>query len=146
MTQSASVRLKAVDPLDLDIAEEIRKMHVVCFPFEYSKFLTDFGFWWIGYDKDEPACFAGLWKSTNYDNAGYLCRSGVMPAYRGKGLQRRLVRVREKKARSLGWNLLLSDTNDVPASTNNLIRCGYRTFTPPTRWALPSAVYWRKEI
>jgi GNAT superfamily N-acetyltransferase len=146
MTQSASVRLRSVEPNDLDIAEEIRAMHVACFPFEYSKGLTDYGFWWIGYDKDEPACFAGLWKSSNFEQAGYLCRAGVLPAYRGMGLQRRLVRVREKKARALGWRLLVSDTNDNPPSANNLIGCGYRTFTPPTRWAMPSAVYWKKEI
>lgn len=143
---SKGVVIRAVDGLDLDIADEIRAMHVTCFPFEYSKELTDHGFWWIGYDGDEPVCFAGLWRSHNYANAGYLCRAGVLPTHRGTGLQRRLVRVRERKAKAIGWRLLVSDTNDNPPSANTLIRCGYRTFAPEKRWALPGSVYWRKEI
>lgn len=142
-----TVSIRRVDPHDLDIAEEIRSMHVKCFPFEYSQDLTDFGFWWIGYDREgEPACFAGLWKSTKYENAGYLCRAGVLPEYRGHRLQRRLVRLRERHARHLGWNLLVSDTHHNPHSANNLIECGFRTFMPEILWALPGSVYWRKEL
>jgi GNAT superfamily N-acetyltransferase len=141
---ASRVRIRAVDATDLEIAEEIQEMHRVCFG--YAADLTDFGFWWIGYDKDEPVCFAGLWKSQQYENAGYLCRAGVMPPYRGLGLQRRLLTVRERKARALGWSQLVTDTTDNPPSANNVIRAGFVTFLPVNRWGPSGAVYWTKSL
>jgi GNAT superfamily N-acetyltransferase len=143
---SSAVRIREVDPLDVDVAEDIAEMHLVCFAYKPDVALTDFGYWWLGFDGQTPVCFAGMWPSQNWPNAGYLCRAGVMPKYRGQGLQRRLLLVREKKARALGWTMLVSDTHDNPPSSNNLIRAGHKMFTPPKPWGPDGSSYWKKEL
>lgn len=106
----------------------------------------DEGFWWIAYKSDEPAAFAGLVPSTQVPRWGYLIRCGVTAPHVGHGLQRRLIHVRERKARSLGWTALVTDTTHNVPSANNLIRCGYRLFTPAHPYSFKDALYWRKEI
>lgn len=104
------------------------------------------GHWWIAYDGQLPIGFAGLLPSVKWSDAGYLCRAGVVRSHRGHGIQKRLIRVRERKARSLQWSWLVSDTLDNPASANSLIHCGYRLFHPAKPWGLPGALYWRKRL
>lgn len=104
------------------------------------------GHWWIAYEGELPIGFAGVVQSVRWSDTGYMCRSGVLRAHRGKGVQKRLIRVREMKAKRLGWNWLISDTFNNPPSANSLISCGYRTFTPSRPWGFEGAIYWRKKI
>lgn len=60
------------------------------------------GHWWIAYDGELPVAFAGIAQSYRWGDAGYLCRAGVIRSHRGQGLQKRLIRIREAKARRLG--------------------------------------------
>ena len=53
-----------------------------------------------------------------------LCRSGVIKSFRGKGIQKKLIRSRERFSRTLGWKWLITDTTDNPPSSNSLISCG----------------------
>jgi hypothetical protein len=62
------------------------------------------------------------------------------------GLQRRFVRVREQKARRIGMRGIITDTSDNPSSANNLIRCGYRIFTPENPWGFRHTIYWTKDL
>lgn len=107
---------------------------------------TSDGYWWIAYEGQLPVAFAGVVRSFQWSDTGYMCRSGVLRSHRGKGLQKRLIRVREAKARRLGWNWLISDTYKNPPSANSLIACGYRTFTPSRPWGFDGAIYWRKRL
>lgn len=107
---------------------------------------TDKGWWWVAYQDDQPAAFAALCRSVRWRDTGYLCRAGVLRAYRGAGLQKRLIRVRERWARRMGLRWLVTDTFDNPASANSLIACGFRMFTPSAPWAAEGACYWRKRI
>lgn len=144
---SPVIRLRPVDARDIEAAEEISAMHMACFKYALDRPTTDHGHWWVGYDGDEPVCFAGLWPSTNWpDEAGYLARAGVLPLYRGHGLQRRMILVRERKARALGWKFIVTDTCENPHSSNNLIRLGYKMFLPPKLWGPDGSSYWRKEL
>lgn len=110
-------------------------------PFDVSE-----GHWWIAYDGELPVGFAGIVQSHRWCDTGYFCRAGVIRSHRGKGLQKRLIRVREAKAKRLGWNWLISDTYRNPPSANSLIRCGFQTFTPSCPWAFDGAIYWRKKL
>ena len=94
----------------------------------------------------QPVGFGGLTKTVSWVDAGYLCRSGVLATARGQGLQKRLLKAREIKARQLGWNWLVTDTTDNPASANSLISCGFKMFLPSKPWGNPTACYWRKAI
>lgn len=108
---------------------------------------TDYGFWWIVFDGKKPVGFAGIVPSTLAADVGYLKRAGVLPAYRGHGLQRRLLRVREAEAKRQGWSRVITDTfyGNIHSS-NNLIKSGYVMFEPPLRWGFKSGLYWTKAI
>jgi len=130
----APFRVAKVNPADPAIASAILKMHEACFPdLDFQQLHGD---WWIAYDPNKvPVAFAGLWPSVRTPGAGYLCRAGVMPQGRGKGLQRRLIKVREREARRKRWVALFSDSRPGNAhSLNNLFACGFRAFVPSTPW------------
>jgi hypothetical protein len=60
------------------------------------------------------------------------------------GLQLRLMRALETRARHNGWSCIVSDTTDNLVSANNFIRAGYRLYQPQDPWAWPNTLYWRK--
>lgn len=102
--------------------------------------------WWIAYtNEDIPVGFAGL--EYAYADRGRLCLAGVMPWARGKGLQRRLIRVRERRARMLGWKRLLTytTTTNTP-SANNLIRCGYLLWEPEGIRQTSGFIHWYRDL
>jgi len=108
---------------------------------------TKTGDWWAYYDGKTPIAYCGLRPSNNFVNSGYLCRAGVLPLYRGHSLQLRMIRLRERYARSLGWEMLVTDTsNDNIVSSNNLIKAGYRLFRPMYFWSFVGANYWYKKL
>lgn len=107
---------------------------------------TEKGYWWIAYDGPIPVAFCGMYRVSSKSLTGYLCRSGVLKAYRGNGLQKRLIRVRERKARKLGWTHTVTDTYNNPASANNLIACGFRNYIPRSPWGAEGVVYWIKRL
>jgi GNAT superfamily N-acetyltransferase len=104
------------------------------------------GWWWIVEYDGKPVAFAGL-QETREGGSGYLCRTGVIPSHRGQGLQKKMIRIRERKALSRGWKRICTDTTGNPISANNLIACGYRTFLPKTPWGPePSTIYWVRSM
>ena len=64
----------------------------------------------------------------------------------GNGLQLRLMRALESRARHNGWSSVVSDTTGNLYSANNFIRAGYRLYQPQQPWAWPNTLYWRKSI
>lgn len=141
-------RIKAVDPFDDDdAAEDILTIFGICMPNDEQPDIA-VGHWWLAYDPAGlPVAYAGLYQSRRYSNVGYLCSAGVLPDARGHGLQRRLVAVRERKARANGWGWMVTDTvPSNPASSNTLIRCGYRTYVPERPWRVTGAIFWRKTL
>ena len=76
---------------------------------------------------------------------GHADRTRLKKHY-GNGLQLRLMRALESRARHNGWSCIVSDTTDNLASANNFIRAGYRLYQPQHPWAWPNTLYWRKSI
>ena len=139
----AAFRIREVD--GPNAAEAIEQMHNVCMP-EVELPPMD-GYWWLAYRGREPVAYASLHPSLRYRNVGYLSIVGVLPSARGNALQRRLIKVREAKAKKLGWDILITDTiPENPASSNNLIKCGYVTYVPERPWKVDGALYWRKYL
>jgi GNAT superfamily N-acetyltransferase len=119
-----------------------------CFP-QDARVNLDGSLWWLVYHGQEPVGYAGLRPCQRPQNAGvgFLCRVGVVPAHRGRGLQKRLVAAREAAARRLGLTELV--TYCVVwncASINSLVACGYRFYRPATKWGGAGAVYLRKML
>lgn len=107
---------------------------------------TTSGWWWVVYKDDRPIGFCSLRKSSQWADAAYLCRAGILYKYRGKGLQKRLIRVRERLAKRLKMNWLVTDTYNNPASANSLIACGFKMFIPSKKWGAEETCYWRKRL
>lgn len=140
-------RIVKVDPSHAEVSASIIGMHEKCFPdLEFQQLHGD---WWIAYSRETkaPVGFAGLWPSLRQPGAGYLCRAGVLPEGRGQGLQRKLIKVREREAKKKRWVVLFSDTKPGNAhSLNNLFACGFRSFVPSDPWSGAEWNYVRKII
>jgi ribosomal protein S18 acetylase RimI-like enzyme len=139
-------RIREVDPSDDEVLDMLVELHHRTF--FGSAPLPDFGVghWWVVWLGEEQAAFAGLMPSTLMPNSGYFCRVGVIPEHHGRGLQRRLMRAAESRAKWNGWNGVISDTTDNIVSANNFIRAGYRLFQPSRPWGWSNTLYWRKVL
>lgn len=145
-------RVREVDGLDEEIVDVIRELHDHVFGDSAPNISAEEaarGHWWLAYAVDggrDLAGFCGLTPTYADETLGYLKRAGVLRPHRGQGLQRRFVRVREAKARRLGYRSIITDTSDNPSSANNLIKCGYRMFTPENPWGFRHTCYWEKNL
>jgi GNAT superfamily N-acetyltransferase len=139
-------RIREVDSHDDDVADMLTDLHSLTF-FNGAS-IPDFedGHWWLAFRDGKPVGFAGVIPSICVRNAGYFCRVGVLHKHCGHGLQLRFMRAMELRARSNGWNCVVSDTTDNVASANNFIRAGYRLYEPQHPWAWSNTLYWRKFI
>lgn len=129
-----------------DNADILADLHKTCFEDAADQANYENGFWWLAYYEKEPIAFAGITPSDLGHNIGYLKRVGVLPEHRGSGLQKRLIRVREAKAKRNGWYRIVTDCTDNPASANSLFKAGYKMFAPTYPWAFENSLYWTKTI
>lgn len=145
--------VQAVDIRDRLVSELIFALTGECFKpegWEHNRIPRwHDGQWFIVFaltrGKRIEAAFGGIRPSVRYAGTGYMNAAGVLPAYRGRGLQRRLIRRRLEYARERGWKWVITDTlNDNAASMTSLIACGFRPYSPAVRWASEAAVYWRR--
>jgi GNAT superfamily N-acetyltransferase len=134
-----------VDPSDLDVKEQLVELQRACLPHD-TLYFPDQGVWWLAYHRRTPVAFACLCPSEQTPQGVYLGRCGVTHAARGKGVQRKLIRVRLAWAKRHGYKWAVSDTTDNVPSANNLIACGFRLYTPKVLYSFARALYWRKRL
>lgn len=104
------------------------------------------GYWWFAKKGDLVVGFACL-KVCAGMPYGYLARSGVYEQSRGEGIQQKLIYARERHARTLGLTHMVCDTSRANlASSNSLIRCGYKLYAPIEPWAFADGNYWIKRL
>jgi ribosomal protein S18 acetylase RimI-like enzyme len=72
----------------------------------------------------------------------YFSRVGVLPAFRGQGLQRKLMR---RMQRSLKTETIISTTYQNPSSANNFVREQWMTYCPRSPWGASDTIYWYKD-
>lgn len=103
-------------------------------------------YWWIVEVDGKPVGFAGI---KVFGKTAFLCRAGVKKGYRGRGIHKILIKVREKFCK----NHLAVDTIatyvafDNIRSMNNLIQSGYLAYKPPKKWlgiTIVPEVFFRK--
>lgn len=135
-------RLVRVDATAPAIWARIVAMDAKCFVDGSPALSENVGAWWIAYAKKQEAGYCGIWKTMTGN--GYLVRAGVLPKFRGCGLQKRMIRVRVAHARRHGWPMVVTDTHENVASANSLIACGFRLYDPETKWSFETSNYWRK--
>ena len=144
-----TVRIRKVDISNAIVRAAVDSMIAECFSagdFKHEQLpKAATGYWWVAFKGKTPVAFACLRPSVRWENTGYLSIAGVLPAWRGQGLQRRLIHKRVQYARSLGWHTVITDTiNDNAASMRSLVSCGFRPYLPSTRWGGSYAVYWKR--
>jgi ribosomal protein S18 acetylase RimI-like enzyme len=133
----------------------IAEMDRLCFPLDTPAVFAG-AHWLIGWDGDKPAAYCA-WKAVEHDGVpvGFHYRGGVLAEYRGQGLQRQMLRLREDEMRQQGLAKAVTYTDaDGAASMRNLIAEGYRPYVPtPTttlsglgRLGRVGFVHWEKKI
>jgi GNAT superfamily N-acetyltransferase len=112
--------------------------------------------WFVGYDDAEAVAFCG-WKPVEHDGVavGFHYRAGVLPSWRGRGLQCEMIQHRERRMLEAGLTAAVTYTDaDNAASMCSLIAEGYRPYNPtPTtvlsgqgRLGRVGFVHWRKDL
>jgi GNAT superfamily N-acetyltransferase len=138
-----------------DDQQQILRLDRICFPVDEPPGIVG-AQWFIGWDGETPAAFCA-WKPVEQDGVavGFHYRGGVLPEYRGHGLQRQMLRVREARMREQGLAVAVTYTDaDGAASMRSLIAEGYRPYAPtPTttlsglgRMGRVGFVHWRKGL
>jgi GNAT superfamily N-acetyltransferase len=90
--------------------------------------------WWIAFDGETPMAYTGAFVDENRYMA--LQRSGVLPAYRGKGLQKKLIRTRLTYAKRHKITTVYTyASSDNHASVNSLFSQGFKSYTPVWAYA-----------
>jgi GNAT superfamily N-acetyltransferase len=101
---------------------------------------------WIVYYLDSvPVAFAGLgWITSTVAN---LELTGVLRSAQGQGIQKKLIRARERQAKRQGAIKMITYTDPTNcASINSLIACGYKSYRPQHAWAGKKFLYWWKKL
>lgn len=137
------IAIRRVDAKTLTGASTLAWLHMKTFPEDLHP-STDVGWWWVAYEGENPVAFAGLQAQEGV--GGYLVRCGVLKSHRGRGLQGKLLRLREAKAKSLGFKSVTTTTYANPASSNNLIAAGYRMYSPENPTGTEGTNYWIKKL
>lgn len=137
--------LKRIDTRKQSSQDKLSALQKICLPFD-QPYDTNFGSWWIATANGVDIGFAGLVRTVSWTDCGYLCRAGVVPTARGQGLQKKLIRVRIRQAKALGWKWVITDTTDNPASANSLIATGFKLFQPTKPWGFKNTLYWRRKL
>jgi hypothetical protein len=115
--------------------------------FEMAKSLTEIRSLARSHSRTALNVLVGVMRSKDATAAARVsAANAILDRGWGNGLQLRLMRALESRARRNRWSSVVSDTTDNLASANNFIRAGYRLYQPQTPWAWPNTLYWRKSI
>lgn len=132
------MRLRRTEDVDL-----IKRLHETIFFGDYWE--AGHAYWVL----TEGVRNIGFCAAKKVDGGGgvFLLRAGVKSLYRGAGLQRRMIRIRERWAANEGASYCITYT--MPnnwSSIVNLLKAGYKTYDPQWAWAGRDVVYWRRKV
>lgn len=138
------VKFKRVKHTDAT-RQDLKYLQLACLPHDEPIF-PERGWWWLGYSFGTPVAFCIMERSKTWSDTVYLSRAGVLRPWRGKGLQKKMLTIREKFARKCGYKWAITDTTENPPSANSLARRGYQMYEPAKPWAYNTTLYWRKKL
>lgn len=113
--------------------------------------------WFVMREDDVLAGFCS-WKMVEHagSTVGFHYRAGVMPTFRGRGLQKRMIEFRENEMRKEHLKDAVTYTDaDNAASMRSLLKCGYLPYTPTEQTCLSGGlarlgragfVHWKKTL
>ena len=147
---------------DTNMQKEILWVDAQCFPDDSPVSFKFASFWWIGYLGIQPVCHAAWRPHVVSDELnplhapdvwGFLYRAAVLPSVRGKGLQKRMIKLREDDMRKRGITHSVTYTQTYSiASMKSLMAAGYTPYetTKATNLAgedrAAKFVHWEKNL
>lgn len=144
----ADYYIREIDPIvSADALHWLNEMEPGAFPpLEQKHF--ERGYWWMAYSLDGHAAgFAGIVPMEPFPHTGFLKRGYVLPDHRGNGLQMKFIRLREQKARKVGWTTIVTDVGSINSySQTNLERAGYVRCNPEQPWGPKGSAYYVKRL
>lgn len=102
---------------------------------------------WIARDKcaGEPIGFCSV--SDFGEGILFLSRSGLLRKYRGRGIQRRFIKLRERFASRNDFEKIITYTlKDNYSSMASLIKSGYKVYNPEYNYVGDNVIYFIKEL
>ena len=127
-------------------SEQILTMDRVCFPDDDPPLIDRFTFGWIVKVGGTIAGYALARVAGHVPNALYMSRCGVLPEYRGNGLQQLMIAARVEYAREDGFQEVITDTQPMNTpSCNNLIAQGFKLYETQSLTQDTNTLYWVKE-
>jgi predicted GNAT family acetyltransferase len=90
--------------------------------------------WIVKNSKGEPSGFCTMRMLD--DKIAFMDRGGILDEHRGKGIHKKLIKVRERYARSQGYKTVITYVMaDNYASLFTLVRQDYKMYTPDYAYA-----------
>jgi GNAT superfamily N-acetyltransferase len=135
----------------------IRSLEDRAMPNEGFEGPEDGNIYWLvrNCDTNVPVGYCSI-RPTQFDpkHTAFLSRAAVLPSARGKGLQRRMIRVRVAWAKRHGYTRLVTYASTLnPPSIMNLMREGFKPYVPDEvgdppmeAWAGYDSVYFQLEL
>ena len=121
----------------------VRQLHDETFPEDSWE---DADAYWVARESGRPVGFCSV-RHCFGEPSAFLTRAGVLPAGRGKGLQRRMIDVRCRWAKQEGVEYVITyTTRDNYPSITNLLRSGFRFYEPAVPWAGPDVFYFQRRL
>lgn len=123
----------------------IKKLHKQTFPEDHFYNSKKNNYWLVYDENNKPVGFCMLSEWSH--GIGFLSRAGLLECAQGNGLHKRMIRVRERKAKSLGIDVIITYTKiDNITSSRNLQKAGYLLYIPEYEYADEDCLYWMKEL
>lgn len=114
--------------------DTVKDLHKQCFPEDEWYEHKGNVYWLLKNSRKRPI---GFCVATDIgDGLIFLSRAGVIPEYQGRGLQKRMIKVRVRYAKNNGYDSLITYvTIDNIASAKNLLRCKFELYRPDWDYA-----------
>jgi ribosomal protein S18 acetylase RimI-like enzyme len=142
VNESGDVTFRRVDYSDPEVKKMIKDLNRRIFTDELIDTSKDAqAVWWIARAGDQVVGYCAILPR---GKGGYLSRAGVLPDFRGQGLQKQMITLRLRYAQSQGWPWVVTDTHrENVASIRSLEKIGFRPYRPrnpqmPKSWIAQS--------
>lgn len=128
--------------------EAIQQMDVAYFEGCGNEFKAN-RIWFAAVENDKVLGYAAI-AILHEQKLLFFSRAAVQPNARGRGIHKRLIKARLRKAKALTFGgkiktIITYTVIDNVISANNLIKHGFRLYTPQTKW-VGDVIYFSRAI
>lgn len=100
--------------------------------------------WWVMVDHN--GCIVAYCGSVYAQGICIMNRAWVHKRYRGNGYQKKMIFRRIQTAKSTCHTIITYTTVDNVVSANNLIKCGFKLYTPEYAYGRSEMLYWIRKL